>query len=67
MIEIDLDIMLTITANGCTVGPRLERGTPMPRFQRTYKNTPEGMKQAQKDLEAIKCYVIENQKVTKRK
>ena len=65
--KIEFDIMLTITANGCPVGMRLYRGKPMPNYTHTYSNTPEGLKQAQNDMNAIEVYVTENNNVIKRK
>jgi hypothetical protein len=65
--KIEFDIMYTITANGCSIGPRLQRGKPMPNYTHTYSRTPEGLKQAQNDMNAIEAYVAENSKVTKQK
>lgn len=65
--KIEFDIMYTITANGCPVGPRLQRGKPMPNYTHTYSRTPEGLKQAQNDMAAVEVYVAENSKVTKQK
>jgi hypothetical protein len=39
----------------------------MPNYTHTYSNTPEGLKQAQNDMNAIEAYVAENNKVIKRK
>lgn len=65
--KIEFEIRLTICANGCQIGPRLSRGKPMPNYTHTYSNTPEGLKQAQNDMNAIEAYVAENNKVIKRK
>ena len=39
----------------------------MPPYAYTYSMTPEGLKQAQNDMNAIEVYVTENSNVTKRK
>jgi hypothetical protein len=39
----------------------------MPDYAYTYSNTPEGLKQAQNDMNAIEAYVAENNNVIKRK
>ena len=65
--KIEFEIRLTICANGCPVGPRLQRGKPMPPYAHTYSMTPEGLKQAQNDMNAIEVYVIDNSKVVRKK
>jgi len=65
--KIEFEIRLTITANGCPVGPRLQRGKPMPPYAYTYSMTEEGLKQAQNDMAAVEAYVIDNNKIIKRK
>jgi hypothetical protein len=65
--KIEFEIRLTICANGCPVGPRLQRGKPMPNYAYTYSMTPEGLKQAQNDMAAVEAYVVENSKIIKRK
>lgn len=65
--KIEFEIRLTICANGCPVGPRLQRGKPMPPYAYTYSMTPEGLKQAQNDMSAIEVYVIDNVMVTQKK
>ena len=39
----------------------------MPPYAHTYSMTPEGLKQAQNDMNAVEVYVAENSKVIKRK
>lgn len=65
--KIEFEIRLTICANGCPVGPRLQRGKPMPPYTHTYSMTEEGLKQAQNDMNAIEVYVTDNAKIIKRK
>lgn len=65
--KIEFEIRLTICANGCPVGPRLQRGKTMPPYAHTYSMTPEGLKQAQNDMNAIEVYVIDSSKVAKKK
>lgn len=65
--KIEFEIRLTICANGCPIGPRLSRGKTMPNYTHTYAMTPEGLKQAQNDMNAVEVYVIENSKFIKRK
>jgi hypothetical protein len=43
--------------NDCPIGLRLERGDPLPVYQHTYDDTPEGRALAEHDLEKIKNYV----------
>ena len=63
----NLEIRLTICLNENPVGPRLERKEPMPSFQHTYSNTPDGKKQAECDMERIRSYIIRNYAVKTRK
>lgn len=39
------------------VGPRLERGAPLPDYQPSYPDTPEGFAQASADKEQIEKYI----------
>jgi len=52
-----LTLRLVICMNECPIGLRLERGDPMPVYQHTYDDTPEGRALAEHDLEKIKNYV----------
>lgn len=63
----DLEIRLTICLNGCPIGPRIQRGEPLPKYQHTYNNTPEGLLEAKKDMSEIQAYITRNQKIIKRK
>ena len=50
-----ITLRLTIAANGAPIGPRLERGTPLPPYQHTY--ALEERDKAEVDLEKIKNYI----------
>jgi len=63
----DLEIRLTICLNGCPIGPRIQRGEPLPKYQHTYNNTPDGLREAKKDMDEIQAYITRNQKIIKRK
>ncbi len=65
--KIEFEIRLTICANGCPIGPRLQRGKTMPPYAYTYSMTPEGLKQAQNDMNAVEVYVFDNTQPTKKK
>jgi len=51
----EITLRLSICANGCPVGPRLERGEKMPPYQHTY--ALEERDKAECDLEKIKNYI----------
>lgn len=53
----NLSIRLVICTELGPVGPRLERGEPLPAYQPTYENTPEGLAQAQHDMSRIDAYI----------
>lgn len=57
--KIDFSIRLVVCANGTAVGPRLERGRPMPKYESSYDDTPEGRERAEADMERIRKYVAE--------
>ena len=61
----DIAIRLTITANGAPVGPRLERGTPLPPYQHTY--ALEERPQAEADAERIRKYIEQHHGKPKKK
>ena len=61
----EITLRLTITANGAPIGPRLERGTPLPPYQHTY--ALEERPQAEADLEQVRDYVQRNHLNNKRK
>jgi hypothetical protein len=50
-------IRLIVACNGCAIGPRLSRGTPMPPYQSSYDDTPEGREMAERDMERMKKYI----------
>lgn len=51
--------------NECPVGLRLERGDPLPVYQHTYDDSPEGRALAETHLERIEDYVRRHQKTAK--
>ena len=61
----EITLRLAICANGCPIGPRLERGTPMPAYQHTY--ALEERDQAEADLARVREYVERNQNTMKGK
>jgi hypothetical protein len=61
----EITLRLAICANACPIGPRLERGTPMPAYQHTY--ALEERDQAEADAEKVREYVAANHLDTKRK
>jgi hypothetical protein len=60
-------IRIIVACNGCAIGPRLSRGTPMPPYQSSYDDTPEGREMAERDMEQIKKYVEDYENRKKRK
>jgi hypothetical protein len=61
----EITLRLAICANGCPVGPRLERGTPLPTYRHTY--ALEERSEAEADMDRIKAYVERHAQETKRK
>jgi hypothetical protein len=61
----DITLRLSICANDCPVGPRLERGVPLPPYRHTY--ALEEQPQAEADLELIRDYVQRNHLTNKKK
>ena len=53
----DLSIRLTICTPFGPVGARLSRGLPMPRYEQTYPDTPEGREAAERDMENLRRYI----------
>ena len=53
----EITLRIAICANGCPIGPRLERGTPMPAYKHTY--ALEERDQAEADLARVREYLIE--------
>jgi len=53
----DLSIRLTICAPYGPVGARLSKGLPMPRYEQTYPDTPEGREAAERDLINLRKYI----------
>ncbi len=52
-----LSFRIVICYNDCPIGPRLERATPLPKYQHTYADTDEGRAQAQQDMEKMHEYI----------
>jgi hypothetical protein len=53
----EITLRLAICANACPIGPRLERGTPMPAYQHTY--ALEERDQAEADLARVREYLVD--------
>jgi hypothetical protein len=53
----EITLRLAICANACPIGPRLERGAPLPPYQHTY--ALEDRDQAEADLARVREYLIE--------
>jgi len=60
-----LSLRLVICMNECPIGLRLERGDPLPVYQHTYDDTPEGRALAEQHLEKIVDYVRRHTKTNK--
>lgn len=52
-------IRLVICCNECPVGPRLSRGTPLPPYQNTYDDTPDGRSLAEYHMAQVEKYVLD--------
>lgn len=61
----EITLRLAICANGCPIGPRLERGTPLPPYQHTY--ALEEREQAEADMRRVREYVERNHNAMKGK
>ena len=61
----DITLRLAICANDCPIGPRLERGVPLPPYRHTY--ALDEQPQAEADLELVRDYVQRNHLNNKRK
>lgn len=61
----DITLRLTICANECPIGPRLERGTPLPPYRHTY--ALEEREQAEADAQRVREYIERNHLTKKRK
>ena len=60
-----LMLRLCIWTEHGPVGPRLERGGPLPRHEKSYPDTEEGRKQAMEDMARIEKHIQSTQ--TKKK
>jgi len=61
----EITIRLTICANACPIGPRLERGTPLPPYQHTY--ALEERQQAEADMDRVRKYIEQHHGKPKKK
>lgn len=59
-----ITLRLAICANDCPIGPRLERGVPLPPYRHTY--AIEDKAQAEADLELVRDYVQRNHLTNKK-
>ena len=59
MIKIEFTIGLVLCANGVPVGARISRDRPLPPYQTSYEDTPEGRSLAEHDLARIRKYIEE--------
>jgi hypothetical protein len=59
----EITLRLAICANACPIGPRLERGTPLPPYQRTY--ALEDQAKAEADMEKVREYIERNHNLKK--
>ena len=67
MISNVLSIRLVICMNECPIGLRLQKDEPLPVYQHTYDDTPDGRALASHHLEKIKIYVERNREVGNKK
>ena len=63
-----IEVLYVICCNGVPVGHRLSRNTPMPAYQASYDDTPEGRALAEYDRVRIEKYIddYENRKQKKK-
>lgn len=62
-----LSLRICIWTEYGPIGPRLERGGPLPRYEQSYPDTEEGRQQATEDMERVAKYVSQNNKTKKTK
>ena len=58
----DLSLRLSICLNGCPIGPRIQRGEPLPNYQHTY--ALKEARQAKADMERVRKYIERNHNKT---
>jgi len=61
----EITLRLAICANACPIGPRLERGAPLPPSPHTYAR--EERPQAEADMERVRKYIETHHAKPKRK
>jgi hypothetical protein len=59
----DLSLRISICLNGCPIGPRIQRGEPLPNYRHTY--ALEEQAEAQADMERVRKYIERNQNIMK--
>jgi hypothetical protein len=59
----EITLRLAICANACPIGPRLERGTPLPPYQHTY--ALKEARQAKADMQRVREYIERNHNTKK--
>ena len=58
----DLSLRLSICLNGCPIGPRIQRGEPLPNYRHTY--ALEEQAEAKADMERVRKYIERNHNKT---
>jgi hypothetical protein len=61
----EITLRLAICANGCPIGPRLQRSEPLPPYRHTYGL--EEQAEAEADMERVRKYIERNQNTMKGK
>jgi hypothetical protein len=61
----EITLRLAICSNECPIGPRLERGTPLPPYQHTY--ALEERPQAEADMDRVRKYIEQHHGKPKKK
>ena len=58
----EITLRLAICANSCPIGPRIQRGEPLPPYQHTY--ALKEARQAKADMEKVRKYIERNHNKT---
>jgi len=61
----DLSLRLSICLNDCPIGPRIERGEPLPNYRHTYALGEQA--EAEADMERVRKYIERNANTMKGK
>jgi hypothetical protein len=59
----EITLRLAICANGCPIGPRIQRGEPLPNYRHTYGL--EEQAEAEADMERVRKYIERNANIMK--